>query len=701
MVAVATGLATGGGNGNPVGALIRKRRGWCGQIVMATMPVKTISAPIPMRRFPRIGTWSCRVSTTSSFVWIPGVVYAIEETVATALSQCHGLTRLLGSLKLAFPMPALLQIKNMTKQFGPRMLFDEANVTLDSQKKTGFIGRNGAGKSTLCKIIIGQDTADSGEVIHSADLRLSYLEQHDPFTPEETVLEFLIRHTSEEAWRCGEVAGRFQLKHDVLNTRITSLSGGYQTRVKLTSMLLREPNFLILDEPSNYLDLKTLVLLEEFLQDFDGGFLIVSHDREFLKKTCDHTLEAETGRLTLYPGTVEEYLIFKAEQQAQAISYNQTIESKRKQLQAFVDRFHAKASKAAQARSKMKQIEKLKTIDLADAQLNVQIKIPAIQRRQGPAFRCEDLAIGYPEKLVANNIRIEVDHGAHVAVLGDNGQGKTTFLRTLAGDLASKGGMFKWGFGCEIAYYAQHVVAALNPQYDVFTHLELHAAPAVTRQELLAMAGSFLFKGHDVKKPVSVLSGGECARLCLAGLLLMKRSVLLLDEPTNHLDFETVEALGAALRQFPGTVFFISHDRTFVNMVATQIVEVSSGAVTHYPGSYADYVYRLENQVRQELAAGEGAGAAPASKVKVVSDYHLRKQRESAKRKLAGQIKRSEEQQAVYRKEKDSLESEMLAHPAVWNRELVDRCAALTTLIQTEERRWLALTEQLEGRIAS
>lgn len=593
-------------------------------------------------------------------------------------------------------MPAILQLKEIHKSYGPRVIFDDANATLNTDQKVGFIGRNGAGKSTLCKIITGQEPMDSGEVVHSADLRFSYLEQHDPFTPEEGVLDFLIRYTGQEPWRCGKVAGRFQLKHDLLTTTIKSLSGGYQTRVKLAAMLLRDPNFLILDEPSNYLDLKTLILLEEFLQDFDGGFLIVSHDREFLKKTCDHTLEAENGRLTLYPGTVEEYLIFKTEQQAQAISYNKTIEGKRKQLQAFVDRFHAKASKASQARSKMKQIEKLKTIDLADAQHNVHITIPAIQRRQGPALICEDLAIGYPEKLVAKHIRAEVDHGAHVAVLGDNGQGKTTFLRTLAADLAPKGGRFKWGFGCEIAYYAQHVVAAVNPRHDVFTHLERHAASAVTRQELLAMAGSFLFKGNDVNKPVSVLSGGECARLCLAGLLLMKRSVLLLDEPTNHLDFETVEALGAALRQFPGTVFFISHDRTFVNMIATQIVEVKNGAVTHYPGSYADYVYRLENQVRQELAAENGAVALPISKAKAPSDYHARKQRESAKRKLAGQIKRSEEAHAAYTQEKDRLENTMAADPAMWNRELTDRCTQLVSLLQEEERRWIQLTEELE-----
>ena len=391
-------------------------------------------------------------------------------------------------------MPALLQLQQITKRFGARVVLDEATVTLSSEQKIGFIGRNGAGKSTLCRILIGQEPPDGGEVIPSADLRLSYLEQHDPFRAGETVQEYLMRATDQAAWRCGEIAARFQLTQAQLEGPVHNLSGGYQTRVKLTAMMLREPNFLILDEPSNYLDLTTLILLEEFLEDFDGGFLIVSHDREFLKKTCDHTLEAEEGQLTLYPGTVEEYLTFKAEQEAQAISRNKTIEGKRKQLQAFVDRFRAKASKASQARSKMKQIEKLQTIEVAQAQSRVAIKIPLVAPRAGLAFQCDALAIGYPEKQVAHGIRLRVDYGAHVAVLGDNGQGKTTFLRTIAGNLPAKHGTIRWGYGCELAYYAQHVVAGLDPSHDVFTHLERQAAPGVSRQEVLH-GGEFSLQG--------------------------------------------------------------------------------------------------------------------------------------------------------------------------------------------------------------
>ena len=235
-------------------------------------------------------------------------------------------------------MTVLLQINDICKAFGAVKILDNASGSFSDDQKVGVIGRNGAGKSTLCRIITGHEVADSGNITRNAALRLSYLEQHDMFKPGESVLDFLMRTTRSEHWECGQMASRFQLGNELLDEAVRNLPGGYQTRVKLAAMLLGDPNFLILDEPSNYLDLSTLILLENFLLNFRGGYLVVSHDREFLKRTCDHTLEIENGELALYPGDIEEYFEFKEEQLAQKQAYNRGVEKRRDQLQAFVPR---------------------------------------------------------------------------------------------------------------------------------------------------------------------------------------------------------------------------------------------------------------------------------------------------------------------------------------------------------------------------
>lgn len=597
-------------------------------------------------------------------------------------------------------MAVLLQLNNIHKNYGARVILNDANASFSENQKVGMIGRNGAGKSTLCKIIIGEEESDSGEIIKSSNLRLSYLEQHDPYTLDETVIDFLMRYTEQEEWRCGKIAGRFQLKNEILKTKIGALSGGFRTRVKLTAMLLSDPNLIILDEPTNYLDLKTLILLENFLQDWEGAFIIVSHDREFLKKTCEHTLEVENGACMMFPGSVENYLIFKEEQKAVVESFNRTIIAKQKQLQLFVDRFGAKASKASQAKSKQRQIDRMKTIDVGHALSNVNIRIPAVDRRNGMAVRCDDLSIGYPGKTVAARINMEIDQGQHVAVLGDNGQGKTTFLRTLAEDLDRLQGEFRWGYGLKIAYYAQHVFTTLRPDDDVYTHMASMATPDIGRQEILNLAGSFLFKGDEVKKKVSVLSGGERARLVLAGLLLTKSNVLLLDEPTNHLDFETVEALGSALKKFQGTIFFISHDRTFVNLVATEIVEVKNGQVARYPGSYEDYVYRLENFVLDELdeaPAPSGNTEKKAAPKSGKEAYLLKKELESERRKITSRLKKSEEKLEALKREREVIHQELLKDPNAWSVDKNARFEDLGGLIEEEERVWLDCTQQAEA----
>jgi len=593
----------------------------------------------------------------------------------------------------------LLQLNNIHKRYGARVLFDGMSATFAMDQKIGVIGRNGAGKSTLCKIITGQEEADGGEIVPSPGLRLSYLEQHDPYTLQETALAFLLRYTRKELWQCAKMAWRFQLSNELLETPVGSLPGGYRTRVKLTAMMLAEPNFLILDEPTNYLDLKTLILVESFLQDYHGGFLLVSHDRELLKRTCDQTLEIEDGTANLYPGTVDDYLVFKEERREQAENFNKNVRAKQEQLQEFIDRFRAKASKASQARAKMKQLERLQTIDTGHALGNVHIRIPSVHRKNGTALRCEQLSVGYPEKLVARDIHFDIPHGARVAILGDNGQGKTTFMRTIAGDLPQRDGTYRWGHGTEIGYYAQHVFSGLDASSDVYTYLAGKAGRAVTPQEILNMAGSFLFKGDDVEKKISVLSGGERARLVLAGLLLTRKNVLLLDEPTNHLDFETVEALGAALRDFAGTLFFISHDRTFVNLVATEMLVVNDGTVTRYPGNYEDYVWHLENAVREGLQAdpvAAGGSKRTNEQAPEKSSYHARKESESRLRKLKTQIRKAEEKMAQHKKELDEIHNAIIADPAAWSRERTARCDELARLIQYEEDLWLTLHQQAE-----
>ncbi len=611
-------------------------------------------------------------------------------------------------------MTVLLQINQIHKAYGAATILDEASASFSDDQKIGVIGRNGAGKSTLCRIITGHEPADSGSIIRNASLRLSYLEQHDTFRPEESVLDFLIRTTGAEHWECGQMAARFQIQNEMLEEPVKSLPGGFQTRVKLTGMLLGsrsdqdpqsgKPNFLVLDEPSNYLDLSTLILLENFLLDFRGGYLIVSHDREFLKRTCDHTLEVENGELTLYPGGIEEYFEFKEVQTAQKQAHNRGVEKKREQLQAFIDRFRAKASTASRAQSKMKQLAKLKTIEIAHPMSHVRIPIPSVESKGGVALCCEDLAIGYPGKDVAQGIQFEIERGNHVAVLGNNGEGKTTFLRTLAGDLSPKAGSFRWGAGLKIAYYAQHVFSTLDPEDDIFSYLMRESTSGITSQEVLTMAGCFLFKGDDVEKKVKVLSGGERARLVLAGLLLSQSHVLLLDEPTNHLDFETVEALGRALKRFKGTVIFISHDRTFVNLVATNILEVKTQRILHYPGSYEDYVYHLEQVARGEASENEMPHFSMASKnvpAKKIEDQPKPEtpQRNGQKTeisKLKKNITKAENRMHHYEAERDKLLEEIRNNPLHYSKERNVRLKEIQIQIEEAEEEWCSLIEKLD-----
>jgi ATP-binding cassette subfamily F protein 3 len=508
-------------------------------------------------------------------------------------------------------MTTLLQITKATKSYGDQVLLDSADAVISDFTKVGFVGRNGAGKSTLLRIILGEEELDSGEVLRHPNLRLGYLRQHDPFLPHETTLEFLMRDSEQPDWRCGEVAGQFEIKGAYLDGPITKLSGGWQTRAKLAALLLHDPNLLLLDEPTNFLDLRTQILLEHFLREYRAACVIVSHDRAFLAATCTHTLDLSRGKLTTFPGKIDAFLTFQHEKREHDERSNAAVMAKRRHLEDFIARNKARAATAKLAQSKSKALEKLELTEVAFDLPTANIRTPRVEPRKGPALRCLDLGIGYPERQIASDIHLEIDHGSRAAVVGDNGQGKTTFLRTIADSLSALSGEVKWGYGCKIGAYAQHVYTSLPEKLTVLEYLRSKATFGKKDQEILEVAGSFLFRREAVEKPVSVLSGGERARLCMAGLMLTEVNVLILDEPGNHLDVETVESLADALLAYQGTVIFTSHDRHFMKRVATCIIEVRDERVTNYSGGYEAYLY----QVNKEIEAGERELATAKAKL--------------------------------------------------------------------------------------
>ncbi|HEX4148256.1 MAG TPA: ATP-binding cassette domain-containing protein, partial [Pirellulales bacterium] len=387
-------------------------------------------------------------------------------------------------------MAVLLQIKNAQKSYGDQVLFDGAEATIVDNVKLGFVGRNGAGKSTLLRVLLGEEELDRGEVIRHPKLRLGYLRQHDPFLPGETGLEFLMRDSSQPDWKCGEVAGQFELKGSYLEGPVAKLSGGWQTRLKLAALLLHEPNLLLLDEPTNFLDLRTQILLEHFLRGFREACMIVSHDRAFLAATCDHTLDLARGKLTMFPGKIDAFLEYEETKRETDERTNATVLAKRRQLEEFIAKNKARASTATRARSKSKQLERLETIEVSSDEPSARIRAPIVEPRKGPALRCRGLEIGYPERSVASGIDLEIEHGSRAAIVGDNGQGKTTFLRSIVESLEPLAGEVRWGYGCQIGVYAQHVYTSLPEQKRVLEYLEYVAAPGTKDQTILDLAGA-------------------------------------------------------------------------------------------------------------------------------------------------------------------------------------------------------------------
>jgi ATP-binding cassette subfamily F protein 3 len=488
----------------------------------------------------------------------------------------------------------LLQLKNGLKAYGAREIFTGASFSVNAEEKIGVIGPNGAGKSTLFRILIGDESLDGGEITRANGLRIGYLAQEDNWTLDSTVEDYLVTQSITPIWEIKRLAPSFGLSVGDFDRPIMSLSGGYRMRVKLLHLLASKPDLMLLDEPTNYLDLETLVVLENFLQGASSALMVISHDREFLRRTTNHILEVEAGEMTKYAGQIDDYFEQKELLREQLNRAASSLQAKRKEILDFAAKFGAKATKARQVQSRMKALDRMESIEIKALPVKAKIRVPEPSRTGKVVLQASGVELGYGEKKILRELNIEIQRGDHVGVVGVNGAGKSTFLKALAQELAPLQGSIEIGPAVELAYYAQHVAEHLDPNDSVIQAMAKYACSTVTHQEVLDLAGSLLFSGDTVQKRIRVLSGGEKSRVALGQVLLKRASCLLLDEPTNHLDFDTVEALTQAVAEYSGAVVIVSHDRGFVRRTASKILEIRNGLAEVYPGTYDEYVWSVQ-----------------------------------------------------------------------------------------------------------
>lgn len=520
-------------------------------------------------------------------------------------------------------MSNLLQLQNGVKTFGARTLFDNASFAVNVSEKVGVIGPNGAGKTTLFKILTGKEQLDSGQIVRMNGLRLGYLAQEDHWAPGETIESYLTSQTATPIWELKQLAPKFGLPLESFDKPITSFSGGYRMRAKLLHLLASKPDLMLLDEPTNYLDLETLVVLENFLLEAPSAFLLISHDREFLRRVTDHILEIEAGEMTKFAGNIDDYFEQKELLRTQLAKAAVSQAAKRQEILDFAAKFGASATKARQVQSRLKSLDRMESIEIKAVPLSAKIKLPDPPRTGRNIIKLENVELGYGDKTVLRDVDFTLEKGNHLGVVGVNGAGKSTFLKALSGELAPLKGQLTRGPEIDIAYFAQHVADRLDPNDTVLEAMGAEAPRETSRQAVLDLAGSLLFGGDDVEKKIRVLSGGEKSRVALGRMLLKRSSLLLLDEPTNHLDFHTVEALTQALATYEGAFVIISHDRGFVRRTASKILEIKDGRAEFYPGSYEEYVWSVQKGAlsqREDVAQLQTTRSSSSIADKALSD---------------------------------------------------------------------------------
>ena len=580
----------------------------------------------------------------------------------------------------------MLTVSGISKSFGGRTLFEDVSFQVNREDRIGLVGPNGAGKTTLFSLLLKTDEPDDGLINMERGITLGFLPQESAPIADETVLELATAVSPEitgirralEREAAGihdenahedmhSIQARFEelggykleaaakkilnglsFRESDFNRPAKEMSGGWVMRAHLARLLVQEPDLLMLDEPTNHLDLEALLWFQEYLKGYPGAILMISHDREFLNQLVTSIFEIRLSKVFRYRANYDEFLVQKAAAEAQHLAAYKNQQKDIARLQEFADRFRAKASKASQAQSKLKQIERMEKIEAPESEnKEVSFSFPQPQRSGQRVIKLEDMHHAYGNHVVYTGIDLEIERDERTVLVGPNGAGKSTLLKILAGNIAPTAGTRTLGHNAKTGYYSQYRVEMLQPSRSVLDEA-LDTPQRITEQGVRTLLGSFLFRGDDVFKKVSVLSGGEKSRLALVKLLLDPPNFLLMDEPTTHLDMASIDALVGALQQFQGTVVFISHDVYFIRAIANQVIHVKHGRIHRYTGGYDYYLEKTKPiSERAGLTAGSGMPQAPKAQAKPAVpavDRKEQKRREAAQRQARSGDQRAQHQ---------------------------------------------------------
>ncbi|MFS9168917.1 ABC-F family ATP-binding cassette domain-containing protein [Streptococcus mitis] len=631
----------------------------------------------------------------------------------------------------------ILQANRIERSFAGEVLFDNINLQVDERDRIALVGKNGAGKSTLLKILVGEEEPTSGEINKKKDISLSYLAQDSRFESENTIYDEMLhvfddlRRTEKQLRQMelemGEKSGEdlnklmsdydrlsenfrqaggftyeadirailngFKFDESMWQMRIAELSGGQNTRLALAKMLLEKPNLLVLDEPTNHLDIETIAWLENYLVNYSGALIIVSHDRYFLDKVATITLDLTKHSLDRYVGNYSRFVELKEQKLATEAKNYEKQQKEIAALEDFVNRNLVRASTTKRAQSRRKQLEKMERLDKPEAgKKSANMTFQSEKTSGNVVLTVENAAIGYDGEILSDPINLDLRKMNAVAIVGPNGIGKSTFIKSIVDQIPFIKGEKRFGANVEVGYYDQ-TQSKLTPSNTVLDELwnDFKLTPEV---EIRNRLGAFLFSGDDVKKSVGMLSGGEKARLLLAKLSMENNNFLILDEPTNHLDIDSKEVLENALIDFDGTLLFVSHDRYFINRVATHVLELSENGSTLYLG---DYDYYVEKKAEVEMIQTEEISTTnQAKEASPVNDYQAQKESQKEARKLMRQIESLEAEIEELESQSQDISEQMLETNDAGK--LVELQAELDKISHRQEEamlEWEELSEQV------